>query len=143
MIYHACQISYMIKDKVEAEIICSVKKGVMEVVQFFEWATPIVPVLQKNGSVWFCGDYKQTVNQAPKLDTNPLLMIEDIFSSLTCRIIISKLDLNLAYLQGPLDESSKNYVTVNTHKGLFHYNRLPFGVSSTPSIFQRIMEKML
>ena len=35
------------------------------------------------------------------------------------------------------------YRTVNTHKALFQYNRLPFGVSSAPAIFQRIIDSML
>ena len=45
--------------------------------------------------------------------------------------------------QIPLDEASKQYVTINTHKGLFRYKRLPFGVSTAPSIFQRTMEGLL
>ena len=32
---------------------------------------------------------------------------------------------------------------INTSKGLFHYNRLPFGVSFAPAIFQRIIESIL
>ena len=55
----------------------------------------------------------------------------------------TKLDLAHAYTQIPLDELSKQYVTINTHKGLFRYNRLPFGVSAAPSIFQRTMEGLL
>ena len=55
----------------------------------------------------------------------------------------SKLDLTSAYLQMPLDPASREYVTVNTHKGLFQYNRLPFGVASAPAIFQRQMETLL
>ena len=31
-------------------------------------------------------------------------------------------------------------MTINTHRGLFQYQRLPYGVSSSPGIFQRIME---
>lgn len=42
-----------------------------------------------------------------------------------------------------LDEESKQYVTINTHKSLFTYTRLPFGVSSSPAIFQRTMEGVL
>ena len=55
----------------------------------------------------------------------------------------SKLDLGNAYQQVPLDENSKKLVTINTHKGLFQYNRLRFGVSAAPSIFQRTMETLL
>ena len=34
-------------------------------------------------------------------------------------------------------------MTINTHMGLYQYNRLPFGVSSAPAIFQRTIENIL
>ena len=34
-------------------------------------------------------------------------------------------------------------MTINTHKGLYQYNRLPFGVASAPAVFQQTMEKIL
>lgn len=52
----------------------------------------------------------------------------------------SKLDLSSAYQQVLLDEESKHYVTINTHLGTFRYTRLPFGVSSSPAIFQKMMD---
>lgn len=45
--------------------------------------------------------------------------------------------------QVQLEEESRQYVTINTHRGLFRYNRLPFGVASAPSIFQSVMESLL
>jgi len=51
--------------------------------------------------------------------------------------------MSQAYQQLELDDQSKEVVTINTHKGLFTYNRLPFGVSSAPGIFQRIIESVL
>ena len=42
-----------------------------------------------------------------------------------------------------LDDDSKKYAVINTHKGLYQYTRLPYGVSSAPGIFQRMMEKLL
>ena len=54
----------------------------------------------------------------------------------------SKLDLSQAYLQLMLDEESKKYTTINTQKGLFQFNRLPFGISSAPSVFQRVMDTL-
>ena len=51
--------------------------------------------------------------------------------------------MSQAYQQLLLDEDSKKYVVINTHKGLFRYNRLPFGISSAPGIFQRVMECLL
>ena len=34
-------------------------------------------------------------------------------------------------------------MVINTHKGLFRYTRLPYGVASAPGIFQRVMESPL
>lgn len=39
--------------------------------------------------------------------------------------------------QVELDEESKKLVGINTHRGLFMYKRLSFGVKSAPSIFQK------
>ena len=57
--------------------------------------------------------------------------------------MFSKLDLAHAYQQLRLDVDSWQYVTINTHKGLFCYTRLPFGVSAAHAIFQRTMEAIL
>ena len=55
----------------------------------------------------------------------------------------SKIDLAQAYLQMEVDDDSKKYLTINTTKGLFAYNRLPFGIASAPALFQRAMEQIL
>ncbi len=57
--------------------------------------------------------------------------------------LFSKLDLSQAYQQLPLDDRSKEFGVINTHKGLFRFTRLPFGVSSASSIFQRVIETIL
>ena len=54
-----------------------------------------------------------------------------------------KLDLSAAYQQMALDEKSSKLVTINIHKGLFRYARLPFGVASAPAVFQRTMDILL
>ena len=57
--------------------------------------------------------------------------------------VCTKLDLSHAYQQLPLAEESKKYSTINTTKGLFQYERLPFGISSAPAIFQITMDSLL
>ena len=100
-------------------------------------------MLKGDGRVRICGDYKVTINSAAKQDKYPLPHIDELFGSLAGGKSFSKLDLSHAYLQVQLDEPSQKYVTINTQKGLFRYSRLPFGVSSAPSIFQRVMENLL
>lgn len=48
-----------------------------------------------------------------------------------------------AYQQLLLDEDSEQYVDINTHKGLFKYNCLVFGVASSPAISQHTMDNLL
>ena len=55
----------------------------------------------------------------------------------------TKLDLKSAYQQLPLDPDSQQYVTINTHCGLYCCKRLPFGIASSPGIFQRTMDIIL
>ena len=42
-----------------------------------------------------------------------------------------------------LDQESRKYVTINTHKGLYCYSRLPFGIASSPAIFLWAMDSIL
>ena len=136
-------VPYAMRDRVEQEIERLKQQGILQPVEFSDWAAPIVPVLKNDGSVRICGDYKLTINQAAKVDTYPLPRIEDLLASLAGGKSFSKLDLAHAYQQIQLEEESRKYVTVNTHKGLFQYTRLPFGVASAPAVFQRTMENLL
>ena len=137
------QVSFALRQKVEEELERLPALGVIQPVQFSDWAAPIVPIMKSDGHVRICGDYKVTVNQAAKLEKYPLPHIEELFASLAGGKLITTLDLSHAYLQVPLDKHSRHFVTINTHKGLFEYKRLPFGVASAPSIFQRVMENLL
>ena len=65
----ARQVPYALRGKVEHELTRLTQEGILRPVQFAEWAAPIVPVLKSDkSSVRICGDFKQTVNQAAKLD---------------------------------------------------------------------------
>ncbi len=106
-------------------------------------AAPIVPVVKLDKTVRICSDFKQTVNQVSRLDKYPIPQIDDLFATLAGGKSFAKLFMSQAYQQILLDEDSKKYVVINTHRGLYRYNRLPFGVSSAPGIFQRVMESLL
>lgn len=54
-----------------------------------------------------------------------------------------KLDLTAAYSQLKVGKGSQELLTVNTHKGLFRYARLPFGITNSPSLFQSTMDRLL
>lgn len=58
-------------------------------------------------------------------------------------MLFSKLNLRACFEHLPLDEPSKDILTVNTIKGLLHYERLPYGNASAPAIVQRATEEFL
>ena len=113
----------------------------METAEFS--TTPIVPVLKPNGQVRICGDHKVSVNKYLDLTQYPLPHIEEVFERPSDGQVFSKLDLPDAYLQVELDDESKRHVVITTHRGLYRYNRLCFGWSSAPAIFQSIIEQIL
>ena len=136
-------VPFAIKDAVSKELNHLEQQGVISPVTHSQWAAPIVAVPKKDGKFRICGDYKVTINQALAVDEYPLPTPEELFSTLAGGKVFSKLDLSQAYLQVPVDEASKPYLTINTHQGLYVYNRLPFGVASAPALFQKIMDTTL
>jgi len=117
--------------------------GVIQKVKYSDWAASIVAVPKSGGIVQICGDYKVTINPVLQVDQYPVPKADDFFATLAGGQKFSKLDLSQAYQQVLLEEDPRRFVTINTHKGLYQFNRLPFGVASGPAIFQQTMEKIL
>ena len=101
-----------------------------------EWETPIVPIVKGGRSIWICGDYKVNVNQVSKLDNYPIPKTEDKLAKIWGGQKFTKLNLSHVYQQLLLDDERRKYTTISTYKGQFRYTRLPYGVSSSPGIFQ-------
>ena len=131
-------VPYCIRSKVDSQIDKLLEQNIIEPVPFSDWAAPIVPVLKSDKSIRICGDFKLTVNRVSKLDRYPIPKIADLFTELSGGTTFTKLDMSQAYQQLELDDQSKSYAVINTHRGLFRYNRLPFGISSAPGIFNAL-----
>lgn len=112
-------------------------------VEFSEWATSMVHVPNADGTTRSCGDYAVTVNPQLNVPQYPIPLPEDVFVKLRGGKRFTKLDLKNAYQQLPLDPDSQQVITINTHRGLYWYKRLPFGIASSPAIFQRTMDIIL
>jgi hypothetical protein len=140
--FKARAVPYALKEKIGKELDKLETEGTIRKVQYSEWAAPIVPIVKEDGSIRICGDYKVTINPASQLDNYPIPKTEDLFANLKGKYF-SKLDLSNAYQQIELDENSRQYTTINTHQGLYEYNRLCYGISSSPGIFQRVMDNIV
>ncbi|KAI4895153.1 hypothetical protein NFI96_009265 [Prochilodus magdalenae] len=136
-------VPYALKDAVGRELDRLEQLGIISKVDRSEWAAPIVVVPKADKSIRICGDYKVTVNQSVVDETYPLPNTEDLFATLAGGTLFTKLDLSHAYQQLELEKSSEKFLTINTHRGLYVYHRLSYGVSTAPSIFQGVMDQIL
>ena len=136
-------VPFAIRDAVDQELQRLEAENIIFKVNHSQWAAPIVAVPKKDGKLRICGDYKVTINPVMNIDQHPLPKPDDLFATLAGGKIFSKIDLTHAYQQMPLDEDSQKLVTINTHRGLYQYHRLPFGVASAPALFQKAMDTIL
>ncbi len=139
----ARNVPFAIRGRVEDAIDRMVDSNMMYSVAWSRWASPVVPVIKKDGSVRLCGDFKQTLNPCLNQEQYPLPKIDDIFATLAGGKYFAKLDLRQAYLQMAMDENSQELLTISTHKGLYRPTRMLYGVNSAPAIWQRAMEQVI
>lgn len=57
--------------------------------------------------------------------------------------MFSTINLADAYYQLPLHEESRDLTAFITHDGLFRFCRVPYGLASAPSAFQKMMADIL
>ena len=106
------------------------------------WSSPVVLVKKKDGSWRFCVDYRK-LNELTTKDAYPLPRIDDSLDALGGSKWFSTLDLASGYWQVELESSAKEAAAFTTRSGLWEWQVLPFGLTSAPSTFERLMETVL
>ena len=130
-------------DQVNAELQRLQDQGIIKPVKSSKYASPVVWVKKRNGTLRMCADFKIHVNKSIETDAYPMPATETVFAGMSESKVFAKLDLKEAYWQIPLDVSSREVCTINTSKGLFQMLRLPKGMKNSSSIFQRVLETIL
>jgi hypothetical protein len=88
-----------LRPKVEQELDKLEKQNILTPVQVSDWASPVIPVLKKDGRVRISGDFKVTLNSCLRVDQYPMPKIDDIFANLAGGQKFGKIDLRQTYLQ--------------------------------------------
>ena len=107
-------VPFALRGRVEQELDHLYESGVIEPVEFAEWAAPIVLVIKSDGSVRICGDYKVTVNRVTKVDSYPLPRIDDLFASLAGGKLFYKLRRSISHL--PTDSTCRRVQEIRSYQ---------------------------
>ena len=108
-----------------------------------DFCAPMVIVPKPNSDeIRICSDYTH-INRWVRRENYPLPDVDYLLAKIGKARVFSFLDLNSAYWQMELDESSKLLTTFITPFGRFCYNRLPFGLSSASERYQRAVNTIL
>lgn len=141
---HKRPVAYAAIPAIDQELQRLEQLGIITKVDYSDWAAPIVVVKKGNtGKIRICADYSTGLNNALEPNQHPLPLVDDIFAKLANCKIFSKIDLSDAYLQVEVEPDSRKLLTINTHRGLFQFNRLVPGVKSGPGAFQQIIDAMI
>ena len=102
----------------------------------------MVVVPKKTGAVRICVNLKP-LNESVLREVHPIPRVNEALAQLAGATIFSKLDANSGFWQIPLSPEPRPLTTFIMLFGRYHFNKLPFGISSAPELFQRRMSAIL
>ena len=103
------------------------------------WASPVVLVWKKDGSMRFSVDYRK-VNSITRKDAYPLPRVDDTLDTLAGSQWFSTLDLLSGYWQVEVHPEDPQKTAFCTPDGLFEFEVMPFGLCNAQGTFQRLMD---
>jgi transposase InsO family protein len=115
---------------------------IIQVDQPTEWCSPIVIVKKRNGNIRVCVDYRN-LNKAVQRNIFQIPTFEDLTASIQNAKYFSLLDCANGYWQIKVSKKSQSLLTFGTPFGRYTYTRLPFGLKSSPEVFQKVMCDLL
>ena len=105
------------------------------------WSSPLVFARKHDMSLRLCIDLRE-VNRRTVKDAYYLPRIEETLDSLSGSTLFTSLDLKQGFWQIEIEETHKGRTAFSAAPlGFFECNRMPFGATNGPAVFQRLMEK--
>ena len=135
--------AFSLREKIEKKLDELLHEDIIERVDGpTPWVNPVVVVPKPNGKVRLCVDMR-CANKAIIRERHPIPTIDKVLNDMQEGSVFSKLDLKWGYHQIELSTESRDITTFVTHKGLFRYRRLMFGISSAPEKYQQVIQQVL
>ena len=106
------------------------------------FASPALLVRKKNGDYRMCIDYR-SLNKNTVKDKFPIPLIDDQLERMYGNKYFTSLDLFSGYYQVVVDKECRELTAFVTQDGHYQFRRMPFGLCNAPSVFQRLINKVL
>lgn len=135
------RLPIMQRDVAEAEINKMLNQGIIEP-SHSPWAANIVLVKKSDGSTRFCADYRK-INSITKKDAYPLPRIDESLDALSGAKYFCTADMASSFHQVSVKQEDREKTAFITHKGLFQFKHMPFGLANSPKTFERLMELVM
>ena len=117
------------------------EKGLIEP-SYSAWSAPAIIVPKPDGSLRFCVDYRR-LNELTVPDSHPLPRIDDTLDALGGSTWFSTLDLKSGFHKVSIAEEDRPKTAFSIPGcGLWQWRVLPFGLINSPSVFERLMERV-
>ena len=88
-------------------------------------------------------DYSKTINTYTIPDSYPIPRIDEMVNKLAENEVFSTFDLVSAYHQVKLPQSDWEFTAFEAAGKLYHFKRLPFGLTNAVAAFQRLMDEIV
>ena len=105
------------------------------------WKFPLICVPKRDGTHRIVVDFRK-LNALTQTDPYPMPSMQDLINSIGSSTFFTTIDLLHGFLQVPLDETSKLKTGFSTSTGHYVFNRMPFGLKSSPVTFVRLIDSV-
>ena len=131
------------RKEIDRQIDTMLEAGIVEESES-PWGSPVVLVRKRNNTHRLCVDLRR-LNALTRPKHFPLPLLEDVIQSVaeSQPSTYSLMDLTSGFWQIKLDEESKPKTAFVTHRGHYHFTRLPFGAVNATASYQGLMAKVL
>ena len=106
------------------------------------WSSPVILVNKADGTKRFAIDYRR-LNAVTRRDLSPLPLQTEFLDRLGQAKFFTTLDLKSGYWQIPVHPADRAKTAFVTHRGLFEFLVMPFGLMNAPGSFQNMMNTVL
>lgn len=122
-----------IKEWIAKDIVYAVSRG---------FPHQLVFAKRKNGKVRVCGDFRPVNDVSVEFDW-PLPRLQDMRHRVKGFTWFASIDLKDAFHRLHIPPDQQRWVTIQTPWGLFSFKKMPFGLKTAPSYFQRYLDHLL